>query len=152
MADAVHKPVGGVAAGEGYNASLDDEQTVADTRTLIELMRRISGQDPQLWNVGTIGFDTYHYKYESGREGDATPMSFYPRKGKLTVYLMDGTARYSELLATMGKLTTSRVCLYVRRLSDVDLGILERVVRESYEYVKSQDGRMHRVAATAHSR
>ena len=145
MADAVHRPVGGTDAVETYLASLDDEQTVSDSRTLIEMMRRISGQDPQLWNVGTVGFDTYHYKYESGREGDATPMSFYPRKGKLTIYLMDGTSRHSELLAGMGKHTTSRVCLYIKRLSDVDLGVLERVVRESYEYVKSQDGRMHRV-------
>jgi hypothetical protein len=145
LADAVHAPVGGVAAVEEYIASLDDEKTVADTRTLMEMMRRISGQDPQLWNVGTIGFDTYHYKYESGREGDATPMSFYPRKGKLTVYLMDGTARYPELLATMGKHTTSRVCLYIKRLGDIDLAVLERVIRESYAYVKSQDGQMHRV-------
>jgi hypothetical protein len=145
MADAVHRPVGDDTAVETYIASLDDEQTVADSRTLIEMMHRISGQTPQLWNVGTIGFDTYHYRYESGREGDATPMSFYPRKGKLTIYLMDGTSRYSELLARMGKHATSRVCLYIKRLSDVDLGILEQVVRESYEYVKSQDGRMYRV-------
>jgi hypothetical protein len=145
MANVVHRPVGGVDAVESYLASLDDEQTVADSRTLIAMMHRVSGQDPQLWNVGTIGFDTYHYKYESGREGDATPVSFYPRKDKLTIYLMDGTARYSELLAGMGKHTTSRVCLYVKRLSDIDLGVLEQIVRESYEYVKSQDGLMHRV-------
>ncbi len=146
MAEAAHRPVGGTEKVESYLASLDDEQTVADARTLITLMHRISGQDAQLWNVGTIGFDTYHYKYESGREGDATPMSFYPRKGKLTIYLMDGTVRYSELLKSLGRHTTSRVCLYIKRLSDIDLGILERVVRESYEYVKSQDGQMHRVS------
>ncbi len=147
MANVVHRPVGGGdAAVETYVASLDDEQTVADSRTLIELMHSISGQAPQLWNVGTIGFDSYHYKYESGREGDATPMSFYPRKGKLTIYLMDGTARYSELLASLGNHTTSRVCLYIKRLSDIDLAVLERVVHESYEYVKSQDGHMHRIS------
>ena len=145
MANVAHKPAGDKSAVEDYIASLDDEQTVADSRTLIEMMHRISGQTPQLWNVGTIGFDTYHYRYESGREGDATPMSFYPRKGKLTIYLMDGTSRYSDLLAGMGKHTTSRVCLYIKRLSDIDLGTLEQVVRESYEYVKSQDGQMHRV-------
>jgi hypothetical protein len=81
------------------NASLDDEQTVKDSRVLTEMMQRVSGHEPKLWNVGTIGFDTYHYKYDSGREGDAAPMSFYPRKGKITVYLMDGTRRHSELLS-----------------------------------------------------
>jgi len=147
MAYAAHKPIGGAEAVENYLATLDDDQTVADTRTLIEMMHCISGQTPQLWNVGTIGFNTYHYRYESGREGDATPMSFYPRKGKVTIYLMDGTSRYSELLARMGKHTTSRVCLYIRRLSDVDVGVFEQVIRKSYRYVKSQDGQMHRVIA-----
>ncbi|HNF93534.1 MAG TPA: hypothetical protein PLQ75_02695, partial [Anaerolineales bacterium] len=67
-----------------------------------------------------------------------------PRKGKLTVYLMDGTVRHSELLTRLGKHTTSRVCIYIKRLSDIDLSILEQIVRQSYEYVKSQDGHMHR--------
>jgi hypothetical protein len=127
-----------------YIASLDDEQTAKDSQALIEMMQRISGQAPKMWNVGTIGFDTYHYKYDSGREGDAVPMSFYPRKGKITVYLMDGTARYAELLARLGKHSTSRVCIYIKRLSDIDLPVLEQIVRESYKYVKSQDGHMHR--------
>ena len=131
-------------AVEDYIASLDDEQTVRDTRVLIDIMQRVSGHRPKLWNVGTIGFDTYHFRYDSGREGDAVPMSFYPRKGKMTVYLMDGTARHTELLARLGRHTTSRVCLYIKRLGDIELSILEQIVRDSYEYVKSQDGHMHR--------
>jgi hypothetical protein len=127
-----------------YLASLDDEQTATDSRVLIDMMKRISRQEPKLWNVGTIGFDTYHYKYDSGREGDAQAISFYPRKGKMTVYLMDGTVRHSELLARLGKHTTSRVCVYIKRLSDIELPILEEIVRNSYEYIKSQDGQMHR--------
>ncbi|HEY4267820.1 MAG TPA: DUF1801 domain-containing protein [Galbitalea sp.] len=130
---------------DGYLASIDDEQTVADSRTLIEIMQRISGQPPVMWNVGTIGFDTYHFKYDSGREGDPAAMSFYPRKGKMTVYLLDGTARHADLLARLGKHTTSRVCLYIKRLGDVDPAVLEQIVRQSYEYIKSQDGHMHRV-------
>jgi hypothetical protein len=127
-----------------YIASLDDEQTAKDTLTLIEVMQKISGHEPKLWNVATIGFDTYHYKYDSGREGDAQAMGFYPRKDKMTVYLMDGTARHSELLARLGKHTTSRVCVYIKRLSDIELPILEQILQDSYEYVKSQDGHMHR--------
>ena len=129
---------------ENYIASLDDEQTARDSQVLIAMMQRISGHEPKLWNVGTIGFDIYHYKYDSGREGDACPLSFYPRNGKITVYLMDGTARYAELLARLGKHSTSRVCIYIKRLSDIELPVLEQIVQQSYAYVKSQDGHMHR--------
>jgi len=121
-----------------------DESTAADTRVLIDLMSRISGHEPQLWNVGTIGFDRYHYRYDSGREGDSHALGFYPRRGKITVYLMDGTARHETRLASLGKHTVSRVCLYLRRLSDVDLVTLEAVLRDSYDYVKAHDGTMHR--------
>jgi hypothetical protein len=144
VADVPNETARSGAAVDNYLASLDDQQTAVEARMLIEIMQQISGHPPTMWNVGTIGFDTYHYKYDSGREGDATPMSFYPRKGKMTVYLMDGTARHSELLARLGRHTTSRVCVYIKRLSDIQLPILEQILRESYEYVKSQDGHMHR--------
>jgi hypothetical protein len=127
-----------------FIASIDDEQIRKDSLVLIKMMQGISKQEPQMWNVGTIGFDTYHYKYDSGHEGDGQIIGFYPRKGKITVYLMDGTVRYSELLAQLGKHTTSRVCIYFKRLSDLHLPILEQIVQQSYEYVKSQDGHMHR--------
>ena len=107
-----------------YVASLDDEQTVKDSKTLIEMMQRISG-----------------------REGDGHTIGYYPRKGKLTIYLMDGTARHSELLAKLGKHSTTGYCVYIRRLSDVELPMLERIVQESYEFVesKSQDGSIRQI-------
>jgi hypothetical protein len=123
---------------QDYIASLNHEQTVKDAQTLLEMMRRISGHKPKLWNAGTIGFDTYHYKYDSGREGDSLVIGFYPRKGKTTIYLMDGTARYSELLAKLGKHTTTGYCLYIKRLSNVELPILEKIVQKSYENIKSK--------------
>ena len=128
-----------------FIASLDDEQTVKDSQTLIKMMQRISGHKPTLWNAGTLGFDTYHYKYDSGREGDGHVIGFYPRKGKITVYLMDGTARYSALLAKLGKHTTTGYCLYIKQLSDVDLPILEQIVQESYEYIKARDGKINEI-------
>ena len=127
-----------------YIASLD-EQTVKDSHVLIEMMQRISGHQPKKWNAGTIGFDTYHYKYDSGREGDGLVIGFYPRKGKITVYLMDGTARHAELLAKLGKHTTTGYCLYIKRLSDIDMPVLEQIVQQSYAYIKSQDGHINRV-------
>jgi hypothetical protein len=128
-------------AAKDYIASLD-EQTAKDTQTLLDMMQRISGQGPKLWNAGTIGFDTYHYKYDSGREGDGLVIGFYPRKGKITVYMMDGTARYSELLAKLGKHTTTGYCIYIKQLSDIELPILEQILQKSFENIKakSKDG------------
>lgn len=124
-----------------YIASLD-EQTAKDSQVLLNMMQHISGCEPKLWNAGTIGFDTYHYKYASGREGDGLIIGFYPRKGKITVYLMDGTARHSELLAKLGKYTTTGYCLYIKQLSDIELPILEKILQQSYKFIKlkSQDG------------
>lgn len=140
-----------VDAGDSDSPSVDevvaalDEQTAADARVLIDLMGRISGHEPRIWNVGTIGFDSYHYRYDSGREGDAHALGFYPRKGKTTVYLMDGTARHADLLARLGTHTTSRVCVYLKRLGDIELPVLEDVLRQSYAYLKEHDGTMHRI-------
>lgn len=108
-----------------------------DSWALVAVMQRVSGQQPKLWNIGTIGFGTYHYKYDSGREGDAHMIGFYPRKGKITVYLMDGTARYAGLLATLGKHTTTGYCLYIKRLDDIKMPVLEQIMHESYEHMKS---------------
>ena len=131
---------------EDYVASLDD-QTRSDAETLITMMRRISGHEPTLWNVGTIGFGTYHYAYDSGREGDGHTIGFYPRKGKLTVYLMDGTARHSALLARLGTHTTTGYCVSIKRLSDVDPTVLEQILRASYEFIesKAQDGPIRQI-------
>ena len=127
--------------------SLNDEATIKDSYELLEMMQRISGHEPKKWNAGTIGFDSYHYKYDSGREGDGHVIGFYPRKGKITVYLMDGTARYSELLAKLGKHTTTGYCVYIKRLSDIELPILEQIVQKSYEYIKtmSRSGPIDRI-------
>ena len=141
----------GGAAAQGtrpvdeHLSSLGDDPVARDSAVLVELMRRISGHEPQLWNVGTIGFGAYRYRYDSGREGECQAIGFYPRKGKITVYLMDGTSRHAGLLARLGRHTTSRVCLTIRRLDDIDLQVLEEIVRESYAYVTARDGHMHRV-------
>ncbi len=109
-----------------FIASLDAEQTAKDSLVLMEMMQRIIGLAPKMWNAGTIGFDTYHYKYDSGREGDGHVIGFYPRKGKITIYLMDGTARYSESLAKLGKHSTTGYCVYITRLSDIELQSLSK--------------------------
>jgi hypothetical protein len=127
-----------------YVDSLDDD-LATDSRVLIALMRRVSDHEPQIWNVGTIGFDTYHYRYDSGREGDGHVLGFYPRKGRITIYLMDGTKRHAALLAKVGRHTTTGYCVYVKNLSDIDPAILEQLMTESYDYVKARDGNIRGV-------
>jgi len=123
-------------------AALDDDQTRTDSKALVAMMKDIAGKAPKIWNVATIGFDAYHYKYDSGREGDCFVLGFYPRKGKFTIYLMDGCARHAALLEKLGKHTTSRVCLYFKRLEDLQLPVLERILRQSYRFIKAQEGKM----------
>jgi hypothetical protein len=128
-----------------YIASLKDEQMTKDSQVLMDMMHQISGHDPKKWNEGTIGYDAYHYKYSSGREGDCFVIGFYPRKGKITVYLMDGTGRCSDLLTKLGKHTTTGYCIYFKRLSDIELPILEQILRQSYTYIKSLDEPIDRI-------
>lgn len=124
-------------------AALDDV-TKADATTLADMMQRISGQKPNIWNISTFGFDTYHYKYDSGREDDCHALGFNARKGKITVYLMDETSRHEALLGRLGKHTTSQACLYFKRLGDIQLPVLEKILQGSYKHIKALDGRMHR--------
>ncbi len=120
-----------------YINSLDDELLNKDAQELQSLMHKISGEDPILYGIGTIGFGVYKYHYESGRKGEAHTLAFYLRKGKITVYLMDGTAGYSELLAKLGKHTTTGYCIYFKRLSDVDVSVLKQILEKSYQNITS---------------
>ncbi len=122
---------------DGYISSLNDEQLKNDSLKLLGLMQKISGENPILYGFGTIGFGVYKYEYDSGRKGEAHTLAYYPRKGKITVYLMDGTARYSELLASLGKHTTTGYCVYFKRLSDVDLSVLKQIIEHSYKNITS---------------
>ena len=132
---------------QAYVASIDDEVIKNDTKTLMDVMYRISGSEPQLYGIGTIGFGVYSYEYDSGRKGESHTLGFYPRKGKITVYLMDGTTRYSELLSKLGKHTTTGYCIYIKRLSDVELPILVQILEESYRNIQkeSQHGPINRI-------
>ncbi len=109
------------------------ERRVPEARTLDALMRRISGAPPVLWGKSLVGYGQYHYRYESGREGDCFRVGFSPRTAKLTLYIMDGSHGYDALMARLGKHTTGASCLYLNKLDDVDLGVLEELVRASWE-------------------
>lgn len=111
-------------------------ETVSDKRrqealTLIDMMRDISGEEPHMWGPSIIGFGTHHYKYESGREGDTPMLAFSPRKASLTIYF-EGFDNYAEELKVLGKYKKTVACLYINKLSDVDLDVLRAMLKKSY--------------------
>lgn len=107
-----------------------------DCRTLVRIMKKVTKAEPVMWGRGIIGFGSYHYKYESGREGDWFLAGFSPRKQDLTLYIMAGFDRYQELLGKLGKHKTGQSCLYVKRLADIDLKVLEELVSASVTHMK----------------
>jgi hypothetical protein len=104
------------------------EQRQQESREIIAIMQNLTGEPPVMWGPSIIGFGTYHYTYESGREGDSPLAGFSPRKANLVVYLTAPMSRYETQLATLGPHTTSKVCLYIKRLSAVDLDVLREII------------------------
>ena len=107
-----------------------------DARTLLALFERIIGEPARMWGPSIIGFGSYHYRYDSGREGDMCRSGFSPRKANLSIYLMGcycdgGFASRDALMARLGKHKTGASCLYINKLADIDMGVLEELVRES---------------------
>ena len=119
----------GVAA---FVATVADDTQRADAKTLISIMARASGCPPKMWGPSIIGFGSYHYVYESGREGNSLRMGFSPRKGKMVVYISDGFPKYDALLARLGKHKTGVSCLYIKRLGDVDKATLTDLIEASW--------------------
>jgi len=111
--------------------AIEDPVKQADCRKLADIMERITGSKAVMWGDAIIGFGSYHYTYESGREGDWFEVGFSPRKQSLTLYIMDGFADYSKLLGKLGKHSTGKSCLYIKRLSDIDEQVLESLIAES---------------------
>jgi len=121
---------------DAYVDAIADGVRRQDCRTLIDLMRKATGFEPKMWGSSMVGFGSYHYKYESGHEGDAMLTGFASRKSDLTLYIMSGFDRYEELMARVGKHKAGKACLYVKRLADIDLTALAELVTLSVHEVK----------------
>lgn len=100
-----------------------------DAKTLVALMSRITGEEPVMWGPSIIGFGSYHYRYESGHEGDACRLGFSPRKAELVLYVLNGSPEQEAQFARLGKHKTGKACLYIRKLADVDMAVLEQIIR-----------------------
>ena len=112
------------------DAAADEKQRV-DAQDIRAMMEQVSGEPATMWGPSIIGFGRYHYKYESGREGEMCRIGFSPRKGQTVLYIIDGFPGHAELMAKLGKHKTGKSCLYVKRLSDVDRDVLEALCRAS---------------------
>lgn len=119
------------ASVQAFVSSIEDDGRREDARLLIGLLSRVTGEEPRMWGDQMIGFGSYHYRYDSGREGDWLATGFAPRKRETVIYLMADAPDRDQLLANLGKHRTGKSCLYVRRLSDIDLKVLEKLVRGS---------------------
>ena len=113
--------------------ALADPAKRADAKVLVKLMQSAAGEEPKMWGPSIIGFGSYHYKYESGREGDIPVVAFSPRKAATVLYGMTGFSEAAALLAKLGKHTTGKGCLYIQKLADVDQQVLEALVVRSLE-------------------
>ena len=114
---------------------VDNEQKKADSFRLIELLQEWSGSEPKMWGPSIIGFGNYHYKYASGHEGNAPVLGFSPRKAALTLYVYSDTPKSKLLLPGLGKFKMSKACIYVKKLSDINIDILEEICIESIKYI-----------------
>lgn len=117
---------------------VEDEQKVQDSLVLIDMMRKITGHEPKMWGPTMIGFGDWHYVSPSGREGDWFSMGFSPRKAAFSLYITMDASDHPELMEKLGKHTTGKGCIYVKRLSDIDMNVLEKLTRTEYEELKKQ--------------
>ena len=120
--------------------SVDDEQKKQDSFALLDIFTKLTGESPKMWGSSIIGFGQYHYKSErSSQEGDWMLTGFSPRKQNLTIYIMNGFDDYVDLLQKLGKHKTSKGCLYINRLEDVDQATLEELIKKSYQDMKAKN-------------
>ncbi len=124
------------ASVEKFLDSVKDEKKREDSYTVLKLMKQITKADPEMWGTSIIGFGSYHYRYASGREGDWFVTGFSPRKQSLTLYIMSGFSKYHDLLKKLGKFKTSKGCLYINKIEDIDIKILKELIKQSVGYLK----------------
>lgn len=135
MAELKTKPTD--ASVEAFLDGIIDERKRQDSYAILAMMQEVTGAEPKMWGDSIVGFGSYHYKYASGREADWLLTGFSPRKQNLTLYIMTGFEQYGDLLGRLGKHSTGKGCLYIKRLQDVDLATLRELVRLSVEHMRS---------------
>ena len=134
MAETKTKPTS--ESVEGFLKKIADEERRADCFQVAKIMEEITGEKPKMWGPSIVGFGSYHYKYDSGREGDWPVTGFSPRKKDLTLYIMMGFEKHHELMEKLGKHTHAKSCLYIKRLSDIHVPTLKKLIKVSLKDLK----------------
>jgi hypothetical protein len=124
------------ASVEKFLSSIPDEKKRKDAFEILELMQEVTKEVPKMWGDSIVGFGSYHYKYASGHEGDACLTGFSPRKQDLTIYINTGFDAHKDLMEQLGKYRTGKVCLYVKKLEDIKLPVLKKLVKASFAKMK----------------
>ena len=125
------------ASVKDFLNQIADEERRADCFAVAKIMEEITGEKPKMWGPSIVGFGSYHYKYASGREGDWPVTGFSPRKKDLTLYIMMGFAKHGELMEKLGKHSAAKSCLYIKRLSDIHVPTLKKLIKESVKDLRA---------------
>jgi hypothetical protein len=125
-------------SAEAFLNRIENDKKRQDAFEVLQMMQDITGKTPVMWGDSIIGFDQYHYKYASGREGDFLIVGFSPRKTALTLYLSSGFERYDELMPKLGKYKTGKSCLYVKKLEDINREVLAELITQSVQYMRDK--------------
>ena len=133
MSEPKTRPTG--ASVEKFLKAVEHPQRREDGFELLKMMKEITNEEPTMWGPSIVGFGSYHYKYESGREGDMPLTGFSPRKRSLTVYIMSGFEEYIDLLDKLGKHKIGKSCLYINKLADVDKSVLKKIIKKSLKEI-----------------
>ncbi len=134
-----NKTVETEASVSDYLMAINDEKRRHDSAAIIDLMKEQSGHEPKMWGPAIVGFGSYHYKYDSGREGDAPLIGFASRANAISLYLGSSFDNREELLSKFGKHKTGKGCIYIQKLEDIDLGVLGEMVVKSLATKKDKD-------------
>jgi len=133
---AENKTKPGKASVTAYINGIEDKQKRSDVKKVAAMMRKATGKRARMWGANIVGYGKYHYKYDSGREGDFMITGFSPRKQALTLYVIPGFKHFEPLMKKLGKYKTGKSCLYIKRLSDVDENVLNKLIVGSVKYMR----------------
>lgn len=125
----------GADVEEFINSFANTEQKRQDSFELIRLMKAATGHEPRMWGPTIVGFGSYHYKYASGHEGDAPLVGFSPRKAEISLYVFTGLEEHEDLLKNLGKFKMGKACIYIKKLSDINPDVLNRLMKQTIKYL-----------------
>jgi len=138
MGQARNKTVETTDSVADFIGSIADEAKRNDSLRLSEIMEAETGHPPRMWGDSIVGFGSYHYRYDSGHEGDAPLVGFSPRKNELSIYLMSAFDRRAEMLANLGRHKSGKACIYIKKLTDVDERILRKLIAASVKWIRER--------------